>query len=492
MSIKTKRMLTERIQMYIESIKKLSIDSYKKDQLQSDFIMNLRLMETLANRNLLLQDISNIIVIVLSALVPVFINYSSSTDAKSTDTPGHLVLATILSVLLAIFNALRQSYKFREKWQNYRRTAELLLIEGQNYFALSGSYSKYASHDEAFPIFISAISNLRINQLNDYIKTSIPESDAVIQKHIQEQVTRQTDAIQKKQEEIIKNKLINQEVKAFVKAEPAISYDEINHQRKLITLFVNDSAYKAPEKFVFKNQGLTDLSYKIVTEKSETETHGIFGPASGVKNANMDKRDYGSAGCFCTQNGKVVFVTCYHVVKHKDQDWDLFVPGDHDNVITIGDNIVGNILEAAKTDEIDAAIIAVSDEIEYDALFPGQLAIQDAIPYLDEENYMDYHEVYIISRIRGYKKIKGNLSAVGKHVSLNYGTKSKKDMKDLDNLIFVHSVSTEPFSKTGDSGSLVFTDSGEPIGIIVGGDGVRCSFVIPFSTFVDHFNLSIL
>ncbi|RKS03085.1 DUF4231 domain-containing protein [Flavobacterium sp. 102] len=492
MADKTKQMLRKRIELYVDAIKKLSLDPYKKDQLVSNYILNLRLMETLANRNLLFQDISNVIVIVLSALVPVFINYSSANDTVSEDTPNHLIWATILSVALAIFNALRQSYKFREKWQNYRRTAELLLIEGQNYFALSGVYQKYVTHDEAFPYFITAISNIRINQINDYIKNALTENETSLTQQAREHLAKMEDDKKKRQEEISKIKAINKEVKDFVKAVPAISYDEIDHQRKLITLYLNDPSYQAPEKIKFKNTDLVGFSYKVEVQTCNSEIQGAFGPSSGVKNGAMTTKDYGSAGCFCLQQGKVVFVTCYHAVKHKSHDWDLFVSNGNDDVITVGGDIVGTILEASKNEELDIAIVEVSDAISYETKLPGQITIQHSNIYLDEENYTDYKEVYIISRTRGYKRIKGHLSAVGKPVTLNYGSKTKKDFKDLDNIIFVHSVSTEPFSKTGDSGSLVFTSSGEPIGIIVGGDGVRCSFVIPYSSVADFFNLSIL
>ncbi len=45
MSRKTKRMLNERIGLDINTIKKLSLNSCKKDQLLSDFIMNVRPFE---------------------------------------------------------------------------------------------------------------------------------------------------------------------------------------------------------------------------------------------------------------------------------------------------------------------------------------------------------------------------------------------------------------------------------------------------------------
>ena len=472
-----------------KTIQALNVDSFKRTMLLTDFLMNLRYMDASAKRNLRLHDVTNIIVITLSAIVPVLINYSYN-DKAIVDKPV-IMLATVFSVILAIVNAFRQSYKFREKWQNYRRTCEILIIEGQNYFALSGSYKSFANHNDAFANFINSISVILVDQINDYIKVSAPESDKVIREGIEDNFKKIAEQLARKQSDFNK-KLINEEINQLVRNIPEISYHEIDHDRKLIKLYINDSTYQPLEKIQFKNTSLSEFSYKVVSNQAEIKTQSLVTPSAGIKNAEMPNREFGSVGCLCLQVDKIVFVTCYHVVKHINNAWNLFVPGSNDNVITPDNKIIGKIIQGEKTLFVDNAIVAIDEETFFNPLATKQIKLKQDIIYLEEENFKSYENVFIISRIRQGKMIAGKLSEINKPVSINYGTDTDKDFKNLEGLLLIHHVSTEPFSLSGDSGSVVFTAKGEVIGIVVAGDGYRSSFAIPFSTVSDRFNLSIL
>lgn len=487
MEKRSRKLFDTRLDAITLTIQQLPLAAFKKDILRSDYLVNLRFMHEMACKNRVLNDISNIVVILLSAVVPVLINYSNT----GTSLPSYLGWATILSVALAIGNALRQSYKFREKWQTYFRTTELLLIEGQNYFSLAANYSSYQSHELSFSTFIAAVGKMRVSQMDAYITNFTPESDSIIQQRVQEEVDTHLKAIKQRELDLARIKQINQNINDFVKNEPKISYNETSHDLKTITFFINDANYVAPEKMKFTNQGSEMDSYKILTQQSDTVIHNAFCPSTAIKNQGMPHLDYGSTGCLCLQAGAVVFITCYHVVKHHTQDWDLFIPGNFDQVIS-PDGLVGKIIQGERSDTLDIAVVKVSDEIAFDSMFPGQIVVNGETVFLDEVNYTQYQEVYIISRLRGSKKIKGKIHQVKSPVTINYGTKQAREDKTLDNIITIHSISTEPFSKTGDSGSLVFTQDGRPVGIVVAGDGVRCSFAIPFSTITDRFNLTLL
>lgn len=484
------QLLNQRITGYEEALSTLPISEIRRKQIQTDFIVSVRLMETLANRNLRANDWSNVIVIILSALVPVLINFSTGPD-KENDK--YLGVATICSVLLAIGNALRQSYKFREKWISYKHTAELLLIEGQHFFSLSGKYLKYPTHDDAFATFIANIGNLRLNQLNNYKKEIASDSEADLGPRTETVVASKPVASTEFVGEPSKIKLINKEINAFVKSKTEVSYSETDHQRRLITLFLHASLHDLPEKLKFAHEDLEGIAYRVRTEKSGAELHGIFSPSAGVKNADMPASEFGSAGCFCKKGDVFAFITCYHNVKHPSQSWNSFSTADgFDKVITTDSTIVGTILEAEKSDTMDIALVQISEKIQFESLFPNHLKISAQPVYLDAENFENYQEVCIISRTRGYKKIYGRLAEVDKPITLNYGTTDEPDYKDLDGMLLVHGISTEPFSNKGDSGSLVFTPSGTPIGIVVGGDAERCSFVIPFSSIADRFAVELV
>ncbi|SDF15509.1 Trypsin-like peptidase domain-containing protein [Mucilaginibacter pineti] len=487
---KLSQLIRERMEQYSEIIERLQLDSAKKKQLQVDFLNYIKIIEKLADKNLFLNDLTNIVVIILTAVVPIMINITPKLESGTTYDIGFLHWATALSVILAILNGFRQSYKFRERWQNYRQTIEQLILEGQSYFALSGKYSTFDTHELAFRKFIEMVNSLRTQELNAYISlTTVSDKD--VAQSINAEVSSRLTAINSKKDIINQRIMVNDELNSFVKAAPKISYYLADHDQKQVTIYTNDQTYQGPEKFSFTNPALKGLVYKSITKFGDAQINSLLGPSNGIKNQDMPTRGFGSAGCLCKRSdGTEVIVTCYHVVKHSSQDWDLFVPGDHDGVINSSSEFIGNITEGEKSSELDSALVEIDAGVDTDELLPGGLKVIDPI-YIDEGNYQDFADVYLISRQRNFKKIQGRLSAVNKPVTINYGTAAARDMKNLDKLMIVTFVSTEPFSMPGDSGSLVFSSDGTAIGILVGSDGTQSSFVIPFTTIRDRYNLKL-
>ena len=481
-------LLKGRIKSYGEIINDLPLSNSQKIQLQVDFINFIKIIEKLANQHLVKNDLTNVIVIILSGVVPVMINLAPRVIGNQVDYT-YINFATWLSVLLAVLNGLRQSYKFRERWQSYRQTAELLILEGQSYFALCGRYALFSNHDAAFTTFIDKVNLLRTKQINDYVNRLINIDDVEITKSVRDEVNSRLTVINAAKEKAEVYKLMNIELNAFAKSNENIAYFEIDHNRKLITIYVTDSQIVLPEKFAFKSSSLSNQSYRIEKAFSEPIIQSKLVISSGVKNKDMPNRDFGAAGCILKRrDNKNVFLTCYHVVKHSSHDWDQFkFELGHDDVIDTQNEVIGQIIDAEKSSELDTALVAFDNQVPFDDLLPGQVSITEPI-FIDENNIVEFSDVFIISRTRNFKQIRGILAEVNKTVTLNYGTKLHPDKKDLTGLMIVHFVSTEKFSQDGDSGSLVFTPDGIPIGIIVGGDLIRASFVIPFTTINDRYN----
>jgi hypothetical protein len=485
-------LLRERMQEYTEIVKTLPLDDGKKKQINVNFLNFIRIIENLANKHLFLNDSTNITVIILSALVPILINFIPTNPDPTKINPSYLILATTLSVILAILNGIRQSYKFRERWQNYRETAEQLILEGQSYFAMSGKYAVFGTHELAFPKFIDAVNAMRTKQLNAYISQLMSTNDKEVAQSVEAEVSSRIAGINAAKEKVGQRILINDELNTFVKTEPKISYFLADHERKLVTIYANDNKYAGPEKFSFKKPGLEGIVYKVTTQFGDAQINGLITPSAGIKNQDMPSMVLGSVGCLCQRtDGTKVIVTCYHVVKHSSQKWELFIPGDHDRVIDSDGVFIGNIVEGEKDTEVDVALVEIDAGVQTDELLNGSLKIIDPI-FIDEENFNDFSEVYLISRQRSFKKIRGKLSAVNKLVTMNYGTSLNRNDKNLDKLMIVTYVSTEPFSLRGDSGSLVFSSDGTAIGIVVGGDSIQASFVIPFTTIKDRYNLKLI
>jgi len=486
------QLLKERIILYTEIVEHLPLSSDKKKQIRVDYLNFIRLLENRANYHSVVNDITNVSVIILSALIPIMINVTDKTAAGAEDHGSFIFWATVFSVTLAILNGLRQSYKFRERWQNYRETAEQLILEGQSYFALNGKYELFVSHDQAFKKFISSINSIRSKQINSFISQLLSVSDKEVAQSVTAEVAARITDINIAATKANQVKLINDELRAYVKTQPNISYFEADTEKKQVTFFVNNRAFMPADKFSFKSASLAGTVYRVTKEFAPVKTHAQFSISTGIRNKDTKDREFGSAGCICKRtDGTVVFVTCYHVVKHPAQNWDLFIPGDHDEIIDMNNNVVGNIVQAEKTDELDVAIVSLFDSVSYDELLPDRLSV-GASPFIDENNLNDYADVYLISRTRNFKRIQGKLAFVNQSVTIDYGTNGESDNKDLGGLLTIHFVSTEPFSQVGDSGSLVFNADGTAIGMIVAGDDIRASFAIPFSTISDAYTLTFL
>ncbi|MFT3705243.1 MAG: DUF4231 domain-containing protein [Agriterribacter sp.] len=484
-----KHLHNRRMQQYIELIDHLPLHNSAKKQLHVDFINFIYVLHRLATKHMWLNDITNVVIIILSAVVPMIINLGSESVDGGGVNATFVRSATILSIILAVLNAFRQAYKYRERWQSHLQTAEQLILEGQSYFSLSGNYSSFPSHQLAFKKFIETINMLRSKQIDKYINQLLAANDKEISQNINTEIAARSISINTAKDKVELRKLINEEVNIFAKAQLEISYFEIEHDRMLIIFFTSDINFTTPDKFLFKNKKLSGVVYKVEKEVAEAEIQNDLMISTGVKNKDMQQRGFGSAGCILKRSDEtIVFVTCYHVVKHASQQWDLFVPGQHDEVIDTEGVVVGKIVDAEKSEELDTALVNVGSEIIYDDLLPGQLTVKEPV-FVDEDNLSNYTDVFILSRTRNYRQIQGRLAQINKTVTLNYGTKLNPDKKNLDNLMIIHFVSTEPFSLGGDSGSLVFTSDGFAVGLVVGGDGRRASFVIPFTTINDHYNL---
>ncbi|WP_158286373.1 DUF4231 domain-containing protein [Chitinophaga sp. S165] len=484
-----KELHQQRMRQYIELINQLPIDAAKKKQLNVDFINYIFVLHNLARKHMWLNDVTNVMVIILSAVVPIMINVGVDSDDDQVVDTGFIRVATILSVILAVVNAFRQAYKYRDRWQSHLETAEQLILEGQSYFSLSGTYSVFATHELAFKKFIETVNLLRSKQISKYINQILSVNDKEIVESINTEIATRTTAINTAKDKVELRKLINDEVNAYAKSHLEISYFEIEHDRMLITLFTNTADFVPPEKFVFKHKRLSGIVYRIEMSVAEAEIQSDMMVSSGVKNKDMPNRGFGNAGCILKRaDDTQVFVTCYHVVKHNDQDWDLFVPGAHDEVIDTDGNVIGKIIDAEKSAELDTALVELDPDVSFDDLLPNQVTVKEPI-FIDEENLDEFRDVFILSRVRNFRRIQGRLAQVNRNVTLNYGTKLNPDRKNLDNVMIVHFVSTEPFSLVGDSGSLVFAEDGIAIGLLVGGDKKRASFVIPFTTINDHYNL---
>jgi hypothetical protein len=111
-------------------------------------------------------------VIIVGILIPICITISQVSRL------GWMVwVATLLGVLVAIAAAVEEFFHYGDRWRNYRNTAELLKIEGWQFFQLSGPYSRRKSHNHAYEKFAARVEEIIHRDVQIYISEIVGERE---------------------------------------------------------------------------------------------------------------------------------------------------------------------------------------------------------------------------------------------------------------------------------------------------------------------------
>jgi len=82
-----------------------------------------------------------------------------------------------ISLLVAISLAVEGVFNYGERWRHYRKTVELLKIEGWQFFQLSGPYQQFDCHEEAYTVFAGRVEEDIKSEVQDYITKVVQEKD---------------------------------------------------------------------------------------------------------------------------------------------------------------------------------------------------------------------------------------------------------------------------------------------------------------------------
>lgn len=86
-------------------------------------------------------------------------------------------VATGLGALVAIASAVEEFFHYGDRWRNFRNTAELLKIEGWQFFQLSGPYSRRSSHAHAYEKFAARVEEIIHRDVQVYISEVVGERE---------------------------------------------------------------------------------------------------------------------------------------------------------------------------------------------------------------------------------------------------------------------------------------------------------------------------
>ncbi len=113
-----------------------------------------------------------LVTIVGGVMVPALVTLDLKGTAGIAATAG----TWTVSLLVAISAAMEGFFRFGDRWRHYRRTAELLKIEGWEFSQLTGNYGTFTTHAAAHRYFAQRVEDVLRQDVEGFIATVARES----------------------------------------------------------------------------------------------------------------------------------------------------------------------------------------------------------------------------------------------------------------------------------------------------------------------------
>ncbi len=153
---------------YLNIINGLNIDAAEKSILEYSWLDFFLMADSKAGIGWFRNNVAQVLVIVLSLFIPVI--EKSRLNAELCDTG--ITVISVFGLMIGILSALNRLLDYQGKWSHYRKIAEAMRNEGDDFFALSGGYKEYTSHKEAFKAFMTVITAFKRKEVNNYVESA--------------------------------------------------------------------------------------------------------------------------------------------------------------------------------------------------------------------------------------------------------------------------------------------------------------------------------
>ena len=147
-----------------EIIAGLSLQDIQKQYLTSRWLEQLLWFDSKAAMNQRRFYSLRLVTIVGGVVVPAIVSYNVGQDKGGT--LGWVVFS--ISLLVALAASLEGFFRYGERWRTFRRTAEVLMAHGWQFFELAGPYAA-PDHATAFPTFAAQVETLVQQDVQAYI-----------------------------------------------------------------------------------------------------------------------------------------------------------------------------------------------------------------------------------------------------------------------------------------------------------------------------------
>ena len=135
--------------------------------MQARWLDQLVWMEGAAKKNQRYYYIFRLSCIIGGVMIPALVSLNA----------GALVqfITVALSLVVAVSAAVEEFFHFGERWRHYRRSVGQLKVEGWLFFQLSGPYSTFSDHAEAYSYFAERVEETMQSEMDKFISTVAKE-----------------------------------------------------------------------------------------------------------------------------------------------------------------------------------------------------------------------------------------------------------------------------------------------------------------------------
>ncbi|MDJ0674346.1 MAG: DUF4231 domain-containing protein [Calothrix sp. MO_167.B42] len=158
---------------FINLFETLEFNGRQKHYLEHRWLEQILWMEKRANHARQRYYLLRLTTIIGGVVVPTLVSLNVNTKPLDSYVKGFTI---ILSGMVAISSAVEEFFHYGERWRHYRRTTEILKVQGWELFELTGSYANYKSHEEAFSDFAGAVEEIIQRDVEMYVTKVTQES----------------------------------------------------------------------------------------------------------------------------------------------------------------------------------------------------------------------------------------------------------------------------------------------------------------------------
>jgi Protein of unknown function (DUF4231)/Chitinase class I len=153
-------------QQFGDLIDRLDLSDLRKDFMKNRWLDQVLWLEGKASKEQKNYHSLRLVAIIGGILVPAMLSFKSSNPRLQEVIAW---TAVTVSLTVAISSGVEEFFTCGEKYKNYRNTAEGLKIEGWQFLQLTGPYSSYEIHDDAYENFAARVEQYIQQDLQAFV-----------------------------------------------------------------------------------------------------------------------------------------------------------------------------------------------------------------------------------------------------------------------------------------------------------------------------------